>query len=221
MPYELRDFDLEYAKLRIDPEAKSPYNDEFIVGISHELFADFAFRVNFIYKDKKNILEDALYSPDTGEWWYHLDQAAAQKYWIPFQTTVPSDVYGDTDLTFYVHKNPPDAPPLFYRFSTIPELKRKYWAMEFAFMKRMASGWQMMGSVVYSKAYGNIGSSFFDSWGWSGAGDDPNFFLNDYGRTSMDRPLQIKLMGTAQLPYDIFLSAYYFFFSGTPWYRSV
>jgi hypothetical protein len=221
MPYELRDFDLEYAKLSIDPDAKAPYNDEFIVGISHELFSDFALRVNFIYKDKKNILEDALYSPDSGEWWYYLDQAAAQKYWIPFKTTVPSDVYGDTDLTFYVHKNPPDAPPLFYRFSTIPELKRKYWAMEFVFNKRMANGWQMTGSVVYSKAYGNIGTSYGDTWGWSGAGDNPNFYINDYGRTSLDRPLQIKLMGTVQLPFDISLSALYYFFSGTPWHRTV
>ncbi|MFQ5722256.1 MAG: hypothetical protein ACE5GI_07170, partial [Candidatus Aminicenantales bacterium] len=38
--------------------------------------------------------------------------------------------------------------------------------------------------------------------------------------TSVDRPLQIKLMGTAQLPYRIFLSAYYRFFSGSPWVRA-
>jgi len=219
-PADLRYFDLEYAKLQIDPDAKAPVNDEFVVGISHELFNNFSLAANFIYKDKKNILEDALYSPDTGEYWNHLNKASAQNYWIPFQTTVPSEVYGDVDVTFHVRKNPPDAPPYFYRLTTVPELKRKYWAFEFVFYKRMADGWMLVGSVVYSKAYGNIGTSYGQSWGYSAAGDTPNFFVNDYGRTDMDRPLQIKLFGTARLPYDFFLSASYAFFSGAPWRRT-
>jgi hypothetical protein len=97
------------------------------------------------------------------------------------------------------------------------ELKRKYWAFELIFNKRMADGWQVSGSVVYSKSYGHMGGLFSESWGWSLYGDTPNVFINTYGRTSMDRPLQIKLMGTAQLPFRIFLSAYYRFFSGPPW----
>ena len=132
----------------------------------------------------------------------------------------PSEDYGHVDITFYVRKNPPDAPSTFYRFTNVPELKRKYWAFEFLFNKRMADGWQFSGSIIYSKAYGNIGGWYGERWGWSGAADSPNYLVNRYGRISIDRPLQIKLMGTAQLPYRIFLSAYYSFFSGSPWTRS-
>ena len=221
MPADFRIMDLEFTKSRLDPNTKSPLTDEFTVGIWHELFRNFSLGLNFIYKDKKNILEDALYSPDTDEWWNTLDKPAAQKYWIPFNTTVPSDEYGDVDITFYVSKLPPDAPEWLYRLSNIPELKRRYWAFELIFDKRMSNGWQLAGSVVYSKAYGTIGGFYGESWGWSGAADTPNFYINRYGRMDIDRPLQIKLMGTAQLPYKIFLSAYYFFISGAPWSRDV
>ncbi|UCC41574.1 MAG: TonB-dependent receptor [Candidatus Aminicenantes bacterium] len=214
-PLDYRAFDPSFSSNKLDPDIKSPLNDEFTMGIWHELLKNFSLGINFIYKNKKNIFEDGLYDPDTGESWYHLDHPAAQKYWIPFTTIIPSDVYGDQKVTFYVRSN--DSPEIFWRATNIPELKRKYWAFELIFNKRMADGWQLSGSVVLSKAYGNIGGWFTQSSGWTGKGDTPNDFVNSYGRTPIDRPLQIKLMGTAELPYRIFLSAYYRFFSGGPW----
>ena len=221
MPADFRVMDREFAKSKLDPDMTSPLTDEFTVGIWHELFENVSFGLNFIYKEKKNILEDALYSPDTNEWWNSMDQTGAQKYWVPFNTTVPSDVYGDVDVTFYASKLPPEGPPYFYRLTNIPELKRKYWAIELLFNKRMSNGWQFAGSLIYSKAYGNIGGWYGQSWGWSGAADTPNFYVNRYGRLDIDRPLQIKLMGTYQLPYGIFLSVFYRFFSGIPFTRAV
>ncbi|MFB0566490.1 MAG: carboxypeptidase regulatory-like domain-containing protein [Candidatus Aminicenantaceae bacterium] len=214
-PYDYRIFDLDFAARGLDPDIKSPINDEITVGIWHELFKNFSLGINFIYKDKKNIFEDGIYDPDTGEWWYHIDQPAAQKYWIPFTAIVPSEDYGDRTITFYVRKN--DSPDIFYRATNMSEVKRRYWAFELIFNKRMADGWQFSGSVVYSKAYGHMGALFGESLGFSAYGDSPNVFVNTYGRTSMDRPLQIKLMGTARLPFRIFLSAYYRYFSGAPW----
>ncbi len=220
IPYyeiDYRRFDVEFAKKKIDPDLSAPYCDEFNVGIWQELFENFSLGMNFLYKNWSNLLEDGKYDVDKGQWWYHLDQSAAQKYWIPFHTTVPSDAYEDTDVTVYIQSH--DAPPLFSRLTNSSELKRKYWALEFLFSKRMADGWQFKGSVIYSKAYGNIGSWFNESSGWSNASNGPNFFVNSYGRTSADRPLQIKLMGTVKLPFRIFLSAYYRYFSGAPWER--
>ncbi len=221
-PEDYRIFDLEFAKKSmIDPDTKSPLTDELTVGVWHEFFRNFSLGFNFIYKNKKNILEDGFYSPDTDEWWYSWDQPAAKKYYIPFNTTVPSEVYGDVDITFYVQKLPPDAPNIFWRFANIPEFKRRYWAFEFLFNKRMADGWQLAGSIIYSKAYGNLGGWFTQSSGYSASADGANTFINKYGRLNIDRPLQIKLMGTARLPYRIFLSTYYVFFSGSPWRRDV
>ena len=216
--YDYRVMDVNFSKNKVDPDTKSPINSELTFGIWQEVFRNFSLGVNFIYKWKDNILEDVLYAPDTDEYFYHVDLPAGQKYWIPYNTTVPgTDDYPDSDVTFYVESN--DAPQTFYRLTNVPELERKYWALEFIFNKRMSDGWQIAGSVVYSKAYGNIGGWYGVSWGWSGLGDDPNQFVNAYGRQDVDRPLQIKLMGTAQLPYRIFLSAVYQFFTGSPWGR--
>ncbi len=216
---DYRPMDPEFAKLRLDPNTKSPYNDELSFGIQRELFKDFSAGINFIYKNKTNILEDALYSPDLDQYWYHIDQDLAAQYWLPYTTTVPgTDQYPARTVTFYVRRN--DSPPTFYRFTNIPELYRRYKAVEFIFNKRMSNGWQFNGSIVYSEAKGNIGGWFDQSWGWTGAGDSPNAFVNTEGRINIDYPLQIKLMGTAVLPWKIYLSGYYRYQSGGPWTRS-
>jgi len=207
--------DPEYSKKQLDPDTKSPLNDEFVAGIQHELFRNFSLGFNFIYKNKKNIVENVLNDPDTGTKWYTNEMAS--NWWKPYTTVVPGidDLYEDTEVTFYLPHI--DHPDFFYLFTNVPELKRKYWAFEFIFNKRMADGWQLSGSVVFSKMYGNIGGEYGSSWGWSGAGNNANYFVNRDGRLDFDRPLQIKLMGTARLPYRIFLSAYYRHMSGRPW----
>jgi hypothetical protein len=218
-PTDFRGMDVNFAKNRLDPDSKSPINSEITFGVWQEVFRNFSVGANFIYKWKDNILEDVRYAPDTDEYWYHADQAASKKYYLPYNTTVPgTDDYPDCDVTFYVQTN--DAPGTFYRITNVPELERKYMALEFIFNKRMSDGWQIAGSVVYSKAYGNIGGWYDQSWGWSGAADTPNYFVNfENMRMNIDRPLQIKLMGTAQLPYRFFLSAVYEYFTGSPWGR--
>jgi hypothetical protein len=215
---DFRPMDPEFAKQRLDPDNKSPINHEITAGIQHELFKNFSVGANFIYKKKDNILDDALYSPDEGKYWYHLDQPLAAANWIPYSVTIPGrDKYPDRDVTFYVRKN--DSPPIFYRLNNIPTLYRKYVAGELIFNKRMSNGWQLNGSIVYSKASGNIGGWYDQSWGWTGAADSPNSYVNTEGRINIDRPLQIKLMGTAVLPYRILLSVYYHYQSGSPWAR--
>lgn len=220
-PTDYRVMDPAFSEHKLNPDIKSPTNDEFTVGVWQEVLKNFSLGINFIYKNKKNIFEDVLYqpgaTPGAGSYWYHYDQSLAKDSWIPFTAIVPSDDYGDTTVKFYVRSN--DAPEIFYQATNCPELKRKYMALEFIFNKRMADGWQFSGSVVYSKASGNIGAWYDQSWGWSGAGDSPNSFVNAEGFQNIDRPLVIKLMGTAQLPYRIFLSAYYIFQSGSPWVR--
>ena len=144
MPSDFRVMDQEFSRSKLDPDTTSPLTDEFTVGIWHELFKDFSLGLNFIYKEKKNILEDGLYSPDTDEWWNSLDRTAAQEYWVPFSTTVPSDVYGDVDVTIYISKLPPDAPLFFYRLTNMPDLKRTHWAFELLLNKRMAGSLQVL-----------------------------------------------------------------------------
>jgi hypothetical protein len=220
-PEDYRLYSEEYYKKQIDPGIKAPYTDEFTIGLSQELAQDFSIRVSFIYKTKGNILENVLYDPDLDKDWYTTGQNT-ENWWIPFRTIVPSvDAYPETAVTAYYLSN--SAPPIFYRIKNVPELKKKYRALELVFKKRMSNNWQLDGSLVLSKATGNIGLGYDSSSGISDAADSPNYFINlpEDSRLDLDRPFMAKLMGTYKFPFDLFLNFYYTYASGTPWARSI
>jgi hypothetical protein len=213
-PYDYRALSLEYCKQAIDPDYSSPKTDEFLLGIQHELLSDFSFGFNFIYKHTFNLGESVLYSFDHDEYWYHIDQPLAQEFWIPFTTVVPgTNGYPDRTVTMYARSN--DAPPLYSRRTNVPELKRRYWTFEFTFNKRMSNGWQLQGSIAYSKAYGNSGGYYRDE-----TPGNPNYFVNRFGRINIDVPLMIKLSSTINLGYGFIFSGFYRHFSGEPWART-
>jgi hypothetical protein len=215
---DLRILSGPFNKNRVANKIKAPFTEEISVGIEQELFKDLTFGLHFISRVQKNILEDVLYAPDTGEYWYAPDQAAAKKYWIPFTTTVPgTGSYPSQTLTLYARSL--DAPPVFLQLRNVQELERKYRALELVFNKRMSMGWQLAGSLVLSKAEGNLGGFADETAGLTAAADDPNFFINRYGRLDTDRPVQIKLMGTVELPFRIWLSTFFHYQSGRPWQR--
>ncbi len=215
---DLRFLSGSFNRNAVAPKIKAPFTEELSAGLEQELFKDLTLGLHFVSRVQKNILEDVLYAPDTGEIWYAPGQAAAEKYWIPFTTTFPgTGSYPSQTLTLYARSL--DAPPMFLRLQNVPELERKYRAVEFDFQKRMSGGWQMSGSLVLSKAEGNLGGLAYDTAGLTAAADDPNFFINRYGRLDTDRPVQIKLMGTVKLPFQFWLSAFYHYQSGRPWQR--
>ncbi len=209
----------EYSKDKLDPNTKSPYTDELIVGIQHELMRDFSVGINYVYKKKKNIVEDVLYDRATGRYWYTYEQAP--DWWVPFKTIIPAkDIFPAKEVTVYFPSN--NAPKtVWYRMTNVPEGERKYQGVELIFNKRMSQGWMLGGSIVLSKFEGNLGGDYGSSWGWSGGYDNPNWFVNRYGRLDFDRPLLIKLYGTVTLPYKIYLSGYYNHYDGSPWGRTV
>ena len=219
-PWDFRLQDPNYQHERVDPSHNSSLRDEIITGITTELFKNFSLGISFIYKWEHNILNLALFNPDSGQYWYNIDTAEAQKYWIPFSTIVPgTSGYPDREVTFYVRSN--DAPSYYYRMTNAPELKRKYTGLEFIFNKRMADGWQLYGSIVYSKAWGNIGAEWGESTGAStGIAGSANYFVNRWGKSNADRPLAIKLMGTANIPLGVIFSTYFRYFSGASWGRT-
>jgi len=220
-PEDYRLYIEDYYKKKIAPDIKSPYTNEFTVGLQQEVFSDFSVRINYIHKNKSNIFENVLYDPDLGKDWYTIDQDT-ENWWLPFTTIVPgNNDYPDTPVTVYFWSK--NAPLSFDRVKNVPELKRKYQALEFVFKKRMSNNWQLYGSLVLSKTTGNIGLGYDVSSGFSAAGGSPNYFINfpENSRLDFDRPLVIKLMGTYRFPYDFFLSFSYIHMSGTPWIRSI
>jgi hypothetical protein len=199
----------------VDPELKTPYSSEIIVGIERELLKDFSFGVSFIYKKKYNVIDNTQklrgYTSDSG-------------WWVPYTTTDPGwdgvfETSDDSQVTIYGLKV--GAPPS-RRWWTNPEgAERKYQAFEFVFNKRMSHRWQLLGSLTLSKYQGNINAGFLNTTHYYSEFDTPNWYVNRYGRLDFDRPLLIKLQGAVQLPYGFNLSAFYSYSSGTPWARTI
>lgn len=212
----------ENWRIGIGEGIKAPYDDQIILGIDHQLFKNLRVGLSYIYKEKKNIIDDVPYDIDTGEYWYNPNESPGNKYWVPFTTTVPGvgENFPATEVQMWFLSN--DAPANWiYQVQNVPEAFRKYWGIEFTFEKRMADGWQLGGSINYSKTWGNIAGSYNDIHATSGAANDANWFVNNGGRTGEDRPIVIKLFGSFNLPYGILGSFYYQYSSGTPWARGV
>jgi len=199
----------------VDPNLVTPRTNEFIVGIERELFKDFSVSLSYIYKRKTKVLDVVEQfrgnSPDSG-------------WWVPYTAADPGwdGQYGtsdDSQITVYAVKA--GAPRSERLVSNPRDAERKYQALELVFQKRMSNGWQILGSVTWSKFEGLIGAGLGPAGGFSLSLDTPNGYVNKYGRLDMDRPLLIKLQGSVMLPLDFMLSAYYYHASGMPWNRTL
>lgn len=220
-PEDYRIYLADIAKNQIVSGSVPPHTDEFTFGLRQELLSNFSVRLTYISKDKKDIYENVLYNPDLDQSWYTIE-ADTEGWWIPFQTIIPeTEDYEDTPVTVYFPSS--EAPLLFEQFMNVPELSRKYRGFEIAFEKRMSHNWQLAGSATLSRTTGNIGLGYFAGSGATMAAYSPNYFVNikEDARLDYDRPLIIKLSGTYRFPFNIYLSFFYLYTSGTPWARSV
>jgi hypothetical protein len=201
-------------------DLKSPYMDEIMAGIQHELIKDFKLGFDFVWKINKNIVDDYDiingYNPNAAD--------SVGQIWLPFQFTDPGwDAKFGTadDQTMTIYGLRKDRPAPIWKGSNPPEAKREYWAAILTFDKRMSNKWQLQGSVLYSSFKGNCDPGYSATEGESGMFDNPNTLINAYGPMPYDRPLQIKIMGTYILPYDFIVSAYFQYRAGSPWGRSL
>ena len=207
-----------FSKRRVSAEIQAPFTEHVSIGLEQEVLKDLTVGLHLFSKEQKNILEDVLVDPETGEALYSLERAAGRNDWVPFTTTIPgSDSYPSQTVTFYAKSL--QAPAAFYELRNVPELTRKYRALEFTFHKRMSRGWQLAGSLVLSKTEGNIGGFTSETTAFTQAANSPNYFQNRYGRLDTDRPLQVKLLGSAKLFWGYWLSASFLHQSGATWQR--
>lgn len=198
---------------------KAPYMNELLAGIEHELVRDFKLGLQFVWKENKNIVEDI----DKNNGYDPTAKDDKGLIWLPYTVVDPGwdGKFGtgdDNDLTVYGLRE--DRPAKTWKGTNPPEAKRKYWALILTFDKRMSNKWQLKGSVLYSSFKGNASAQYGPTEGESGLFDNPTVMINSYGPLWFDRPLQIKIMGTIILPYDIILSAYFQHRSGSPWTRT-
>jgi outer membrane receptor protein involved in Fe transport len=207
--------DITPAPERIDKlreeGSKAPFTDEFILGISHELVKDFSIKLSFIHKTKKGHLMTI-----DGNIGYPFDM----DYFVPYTVNDPGwdgEFGTDDDKQINLYAKKLNSPQVLHKVAHVPEFRRKYRALEFVFNKRMSNRWQFLGSIVWSKLWGDV-QSRHDYTGW-GFFMHPNTLINSYGRLDFDRPLVIKIQATYILPGNISLSGYFRHFDGAPFTR--
>jgi hypothetical protein len=216
--YRLTSYDVQDPnyKYYID-DLKAPYMHEFMIGIDHELAADFRLGLQFVYKLNKNIVEDVDknngYDPNATD-----DQG--RPLWLPYDFIDPGfdgewGTEDDQNMTVYGLAD--YALTRTYHGVNPPEAKREYTAVILTFEKRMSNRWQLNGSILYSAFKGNTDPGYSATEGESTMFDNPNVMINGYGRLAFDRPWQVKLIGTILLPYDFILTGYFQHRSGSPW----
>jgi hypothetical protein len=208
----------------LDPESSAPHTDEFTLGIEQELGKNFSAGITFIHKHKSNIFEDVND--------YGLGKANAWKgynpqspFWEKFTFNDPGDdgLFGtDDDKISTCYAELATSPGDRHWFYTNLDLGfRKYTALQFILNKRMSNRWQLLASLVWSKAWGNIGGQYSETGGASPNYDTPNSLIFPEGRLDYDRPLNIKIQSTVILPQDFILSGFLRHLSGAPWARTL
>ncbi|MDQ3419419.1 MAG: TonB-dependent receptor [Acidobacteriota bacterium] len=197
---------------RLDPNVKQSYVDSGTLGIEHEFGANIAMGVSFIVKREQNMAETLNASAPFDEGYQPVslvNPVSGQPI-----TIYPLRVAFRGLPTERLYTNPGRS-----TCSFCPELERKYRAVEFSMRRRMKDGWQLFGSYVYGRSEGNKGTGHTESQGDVFA--NPNNLVNAFGRLTLDRPHQVKVQGTYELPYGIALSGSYSGLSGTPWARQI
>jgi hypothetical protein len=183
------------ANLRIDPNFKSAYSDQYILQAEHELVKNLGLQVNYVHKQGENY----------GAWEDITGEYAA----VPYVDNLGADATGETVTVYRLLSDP--AARVFLQ--TNPDgLYMRYNGVTFTATKRMAQRWQGVMSVVLSKSTGRLGSSarFTPSsaqssqagtFGRDAAG--PNDFVNSDGRLIGDRPVVAKAQLLYQFPWGV------------------
>jgi len=196
-----------------DQSIKHPYTDEFVVGLSREMFADFSINANYVHRRDTDLIHtmqvgipDSAYSPvqalDPGP-----DGVAATG------DDRPITVYAQNPATFgqerFVEVNPS-------KFAK--DNDRTYDGFELVANKRLSHQLQFVGSLVLQKMTSLTPVSDFYT---AGLFFNPNDQINATGRDPAVEPVLVKLQGTYSARWDILLSGYYRFGSGVVYTRQL
>ena len=207
----------------IDPDSKSTYLDEALVGAEFEVMTGVNLGVRYIHRNMSQILEDIGTAPQVA---YFLGTLSSVEYFI----TNPG-------------RNSPvtDVPPGYAGRITFEDPVHDYDAVELTLDRRFADNWSLMGSYRWSRLFGNFEGFFRNDNGQSDPAitslfdfptNDPSYteigvprfgfkgdirFLGELGNGPLpnDRPHQFKLSGNRMMG-DLNVGTRLVFSSGRP-----
>jgi hypothetical protein len=198
------------ANLRVDPNRKNPYSDQYIAQIEHELIANLGLQINYVHKRGE----------DFPGW---LD-IAGQYVQVPYVDSVGRDATGQTAMVWRLVSPPNDR---IFMLTTPPGLYTRYNGGTFVLTKRMSNNWLGSFSVVLSKAEGRISSSAASGIGQGsaagnfGRANGPNDYVNTEGRLIGDRPVVAKATAAYNFPGQVMVSVNAVHQTGRLWSRQI
>jgi hypothetical protein len=188
------------SQLRVDPDYKNPYTDQFIVGFERELSQDFAFSVNYVHKRSERL----------GGW----QEIAGTYLPVLYRDSAGAEASGQEIPVYRLTSRPEDR--VFLLTNPDPairgeELFSRYNGVSFQLTKRMSRNWQMVGSLVLSRSEGRMASSIVTPTGGQASsaidggatfGQNPNDYVNLDGdsRLIADRPVNGRVQFVYQFP---------------------
>lgn len=199
-----------------DYDLKSPYTNEFTLGVERELFPDWSVGVRYIAKKEKNIIDDA----DSNA--LDLDKLLAngEMDWIGYEPVTAVDPYNGAAVTFYNRLPQADVSRIY--LINPPNATTNYSGLEVTLDKRYSNNWQVHASYTYAKSSGLVATDFSATSAWgTGLYQNPNAHINAEGRFPYERRHQLKVSATVKIPFGINLGTYTRFLSGQRYTRTV
>jgi outer membrane receptor protein involved in Fe transport len=209
----------------MDPNLKSPYLDEFTIGIEREILTDTRFGVRYIHKWDRNLIEDVNINAMNYNYYKALyttkgdDAIFDPLVWTNYAPVTTTDSYTNTTVTFWNRIS--STVPSKELVANPPGAKRDYDGVEVTLNKRFSHRWSAIVSYVWQKSRGLIGTDFDDSWSGQGYFDNPNTHINAMGDFAYERRNQFKIQAMWQGPWGIFISGYYRLLDGQRYARTI
>ena len=205
----------------VDPNMKHPRVDEWTAGFERALSKDMSLAVTGIWRQDKNV--QGTFYPDAR--WTPLALTSSTSGNDPTLQGIPVTAYD------WANRNVSDNTPIYANADGFKYLdtngnvigvasgKRQYKGLMFVLDKRFTQRWQARLSYVLSKSEGVVDNGGQNTYGYRAMlfyQTPTNALVNSSGLTTYDRPHEVKLFATWQVPkIELGLNAYYRFLSGT------
>ncbi len=180
---------------RSDPNLRGQSLEEIVLGWDQEPMPGLRLGAKFIYRRYKEVIEDFLCDPASGEYCIGNPGRGIMK-----------EIYNENYDDFGY---------------TAPKAQRQYHGYQLDAEKRTETG-RYTASYIYSLLKGNYDGEFAP---FTNVGPDPNisaaydyyeFTINNRGWLSNDRRHQLRITGTQELPYGIQIGFSAYYKTGTP-----
>ncbi|MFN8093930.1 MAG: TonB-dependent receptor [Vicinamibacteria bacterium] len=204
---------------RVDPDMKHPRVDEWTFGFDRALTKDIGFSFTGIFRQDKNV--QGSVRPDA-RWALKTlttstsgsDSALVGKQvpaytWTNRASSEENLLLTNPDGFQYLDANG--------NVLGVASTERKYKGLMFVLDKRFSNRWMGRVSYVWSQTRGYLSNSGSNTYGPDPLWETPtNMLVNSYGKPLYDRPHEVKVFATWQIPkIEVGLSGYFQYLSGT------